>query len=83
MKLVGDEFLCETAVLGIKLLNRLKSPYLDLDVSHFVCSCLNQIYTRHMQFTLKDRNVIKSFMENATTNIRHVVQYVLLISYLM
>ncbi|ODN00588.1 Huntingtin, partial [Orchesella cincta] len=70
LKLVCDEFMCETAILGIELLKRLNNPYLELDASQFVCHALNHIHTRKLLFTHKDRDVIKSFTENTAACVR-------------
>lgn len=58
---------------GVELLKRVDSPYLQLDVSQFVCSSLSQIHTRKMLFTHKDREVVKTFIENSAVNIRYAV----------
>lgn len=71
LKFVCDEFICETAVLGVELLKRLKNPYLELDVSQFVCHTLSHIHTRKLMLTHKDRDVIKSFIQRAFVNIRY------------
>jgi len=62
---VSDTFLCETAVLGMQLMQKINDPFLSLEISQFVCTILSHIRTRKMLVSNRDREVYKRFLTDS------------------
>lgn len=72
---VVDNFLCETAVLGIKLLQKVQAPYLVLEISQFCCYAISHIRTRKMLFSDADRKIIRKYLFQPIAHAKYVTFY--------
>lgn len=63
---VADSFLCETAILSVKLLKQTDIRFLSLEMSQFCCHALSHIHTRKLLFSNKDREFLRDYYSDPT-----------------
>ncbi|XP_035714304.1 huntingtin isoform X3 [Folsomia candida] len=68
---VADSFLCETAILSVKLLKQTDIRFLSLEMSQFCCHALSHIHTRKLLFSNKDREFLRDYYSDPTLINRH------------
>jgi hypothetical protein len=59
---ITDTFLCDTAVLGIKLMLKTADTFAILEISQFLACSLSHIKTRKVLLSNKDREIFKKFI---------------------
>jgi len=72
---VADTFLCETTVLGVKLLQKVEAPFLVLEVSQFCCYVLSHIRTRKLLFSSRDRETIRTYLFHPAAHVKYKLNH--------